>query len=104
MFRAVQALVRNKFIVIGAAALAFMLFGRSGDEVKKVNPWGSDAAQQAAISANTSLSDKALGAVAGAAKDYAGVDVGKVIPGNLRKDTIENWEKTGEAAKRANGN
>jgi len=104
MFRAVQVIVRNKFLVIGAAAVAFLVFGRSGDEVKSVSPWGSDSAQQEAASANTPLSEKAFGAVAGAAKTYAGVDISGVAPDKLRKDTLDNWSRTGEAAKQANGN
>jgi len=104
MFKAAQFIVRNKFVLIGAAVVGFLVFGRNGDEPKKVSPWGTDSAQAAAQSANTSLSDKALGAVAVAAKDYAGVDVAKVMPGTLRKDTVDNWQSTGEAAKKANGN
>lgn len=104
MFKAAQFIVRNKFVVIGAAVVGFLVFGRDGDETKKVNPWDNDTAQAAAHSANTSLSDKALGAVAVAAKDYAGVDVEKVMPGTLRKDAVDNWQSAGEAAKKANGN
>jgi len=104
MFKAAQFLVRNKFVLIGAAALAFLAFGRNGNENKPINPWGSDAAQAAQASASESLSAKAFGAVSGAAKQYAGVDIAGVVPDKLRKDTVDNWEKTGEAARRANGN
>lgn len=103
MFRAAQFIVRHKIAVIAVVAVGFIVFGRDG-EVKKVNPWDSDAAQQAAVDSNTGLADKAIGAAAGAAKQYAGVDVGKVLPGNLKKDTVDNWQSAGEAAKRANGN
>jgi hypothetical protein len=112
MFRAAQFIVRNKFVAIGAVAVGLLVFGRGNDEAKSVSPWDTDAAQQAAASANESLAGKALGKVAGAAKDYAGVDVGKVMPGvmpsvvpaNLRKQTTDNWQQTGDAARRANGN
>jgi len=104
MFRAVQFVVRNKFVFIGAAVAVFLMFGRGGEAPKAANPWGTDAAQQAAVAANESLTDKAVGAVAGAAKDYAGVDVSKVVPGNLRKTTVDNWQQTGDAARKANGN
>jgi hypothetical protein len=104
MFRAVQFIVRNKFVFIGAAVAVFLVFGRGGEPPKAVNPWGTDSVQQAAVAANESMSDKAVGAVASAAKDYAGVDVGKVLPGNLRKTTVDNWQQTGEAARKANGN
>lgn len=105
MFRAAQFIVRNKVVAIGALALGVIVFGRGGGEHKAVNPWGSDSAQAAAASANESLSDKAIGAVAGAAKTYAGVDIEKVLPGSkLRADTLDNWQRTGEAARKANGN
>lgn len=104
MFKAAQFLVRNKFVLIGAVAVGFIVFGRDGEEGKPVNPWGSDAVQAAQSSANESLSEKAFGAVAVAAKDYAGVDISGVAPDKLRKDTLDNWQKTGDAAKRANGN
>lgn len=104
MFRAAQFVVRNKFVLIGAMALGFIAFGRNGDESKPVSPWGTDAVQSAARADSESLSEKAFGAVAGAAKQYVGVDISGVAPDKLRKDTLQNWQQTGEAAKRANGN
>ena len=104
MFKAAQFVVRNKIVLVGAAVVGFIVFGRNGDETKPVSPWGTDQAQAAARSSSESFSDKALVAVAGAAKDYAGVDISGVAPDKLRKETLENWEKTGDAAKRANGN
>lgn len=103
MFRAAQFIVRHKIGVIAVVAVGVFIFGRGGEE-KKVNPWDSDAVQAEASESNRSLADKAIGAAAGAAKQYGGVDVGKVLPGNLRKDTVDNWQSAGEAAKRANGN
>lgn len=104
MFKAAQFIVRNKFVVIGAAALGVIVFGGSGEN-RAVSPWGSDSAQAAAASANESFTSKTLGAVAGAAKTYAGVDLDKILPGSkLRADTIDNWQRTGEAARKANGN
>lgn len=58
MFRAVQFVVRNKFVVIGAAVAIFVIFGRNPDEGKPVNPWGSDSVQAAQVSANEPLSEK----------------------------------------------
>ena len=104
MFKAAQFIVRHKIGAVAVAAIAVVVFGRGGDEQKPVNPWGTDAAQQAANEANTSMADKAIGMAAGAAKQYAGVDVGKVLPGSLRKDTVDNWQAASDAAKRANGN
>ena len=103
MFRAAQFVVRHKLVVAAVGVAAYAVFGRGG-EVKTANPWGTDTAQQAATEANTSLADKAIGAAAGAAKQYAGVDVDKVLPAKLRQDTVDNWQSAGEAAKRANGN
>lgn len=104
MFRAVQLVVRNKFVLIAVVAVAFIVFGRNGNEGKSINPWDSDSAQAAQASANESYSQKAFGAVAGAAKDYAGVDISGVAPDKLRSQTVDNWKKTGEAAERANAN
>ena len=104
MFRAAQFIVRHKIGVIAVIAIGVVMFGRGNDQPKAASPWDSDAVQQAAADSNTSLADKAIGAAAGAAKQYAGVDVGKVLPGNLKKDTVDNWQSAGEAAKRANGN
>lgn len=103
MFRAAQFIVRHKVGVVAVVAVGVFVFGR-GEQPKAVNPWDTDAVQQAASDSNRSLADKAIGVAAGAAKDYTGVDVGKVLPGNLRKDTVDNWQSAGEAAKRANGN
>jgi hypothetical protein len=104
MFRAAQFIVRHKIGVVAIAAIAFMVFGRSGNEHKAASPWDTDSVQQAAADANTSLADKALGAAAGAAKQYAGVDVEKVLPGTLKKQTVDNWQSAEDAARRANGN
>jgi len=109
MYRAAQFIVRNKVVVLAAAVGLFLVFGRTGDTVKKASPWDNDAAQAEAASSNQSLTSKAVGAVAGAAKDYAGVDVSKVLPEGvnptkLRDDTVNNWQSVGEAAKKANGN
>ena len=104
MFKAAQFIVRHKVGVVAVAAIAFVVFGRVGNETKTASPWDTDSAQAAAADANTSLADKAIGAAAGAAKQYAGVDVGKVLPGSLKKQTVDNWEAAGDAAKRANGN
>ena len=104
MYRAAQFVVRNKFVLIALAGGLFLLFGRGGEEQKPVNPWGSDSVQAAQASANRSVSDKAFGAVAGAAKSYAGVDISGVAPGKLARQSNDNWASAGEAAKRANGN
>jgi hypothetical protein len=103
MFKAAQFVVRHKIGVVAIVAIGFVVFGR-GNETKPVNPWGTDASQQAASEANTGLADKAIGVAAGAAKQYAGVDVEKVLPGSLHKDTVDNWQSAGDAARRANGN
>jgi len=103
MFKVAQIVVRHKLVVAAVAVAAYAVFGGKG-EVKKVNPWDTDSAQAAASEANTSLTDKAIGVAAGAAKHYAGVDVDKVLPGKLRQDTVDNWQAAGDAAKRANGN
>jgi len=104
MFRAAQFVVRHKIGVVAVIAIGVVVFGRSGER-QAVNPWDTDAVQQVAHDANTSLADRAIGAAAGAAKQYAGVDLGKVLPGSaLRKDTVDNWQATGDAARRANGN
>ena len=63
MFRAAQFIVRHKIGVVAIAAIAFMVFGRSGNEHKAASPWDTDSVQQAAADANTSLADKALGAL-----------------------------------------
>ena len=104
MFRAAQFIVRHKIGVVAVVAIGVFVFGRGNNDAKPVSPWDSDAAQQAAVASNTSLADKAIGAAAGAAKHYAGVDVGKVLPARLQKDTVDNWQAAGDAAKRANGN
>jgi len=108
MFRAAQFIVRHKVGVVAVVAIGVFVFGRGG-EGKQVNPWDSDSAQAAASASQTSLAGKAIGAAAGAAKDYAGVDVGKVLPASLQpqklqQDTVNNWQAVGDAAKRANGN
>lgn len=104
MFGAARWVVRHKILVIGAGAIGFLFFSQGGDERKSVSPWGSESAQQAAVSHNTPLSEKAFGAVAGAAKDYAGVDISAINPAKLQKSTTENWQSAADAAKRANGN
>ncbi|MBC2666188.1 hypothetical protein H7F51_11735 [Novosphingobium flavum] len=105
MFKVAQFLVRNKLVLIGAVAIGFMVFGRNASDDKPVNPWGDHAAQTAqASSSGDSMTGKAFGVVAGAAKQYAGIDIGGVAPDKLRQDTVDNWQKTGDAAKQANGN
>jgi len=103
MFRAAQFIVRHKIGFIAVVGVRVFVFGRGGDD-KAVNPWDSDAVQASSVQSNTSIADKALGAAAGAAKQYAGVDVNKVLPGKLKQDTVDNWQAAGDAAKRANGN
>jgi len=103
MFRATQFIVRHKIGFVAVVATGVFMFGRGGEQ-KAVKPWDSDAAQASVVQANTSIADKAIGVAAGAAKQYAGVDVYKVLPGTLRKDTVDNWQATGDAVKRANRN
>lgn len=103
MFKVAQAIVRHKVLVVGALVVGFVVFGQDGDEAKPSSPWGAQTAQQASAS-GPSMTDKAFGVVAGAAKDYAGVDIGAVAPDKLRKSTVANWENTADAARKANGN
>ncbi|MFA7588427.1 MAG: hypothetical protein WCY11_19945, partial [Novosphingobium sp.] len=91
MFKAAQFVVRNKVVLVGAAVVAFMVFGRNGDEPAKISPWDTDTARAAAASSRVSVTDKAFGAVAGVAKDYAGVDISSVAPNKLRDDTLNNF-------------
>jgi len=102
MFRAAQIVVRHKVLVVGALAVGFMVLGRNENEDKPVSPWATQSVAEAA--AKPSLTDRAFTAVAGAAKDYAGIDIGGVAPDKLRKSTVENWDNTADAARRANGN
>lgn len=105
MFGVARLVVRYKVLVIGALVAGFLFMG-GGDESKApVSPW--DAGSGEAVAASTdkdSLTGKAFDAVAGATKDYAGVDISAVNPAKLRKATVDNWHSVGDAAKNANHN
>ena len=82
MYRAAQWVVRHKVLVVAIGAAGFIFFGGNKEETKPANPWSSASASEVTVTRGSSsgdkksLTDKAIGAVSGVAKEYVGVDIG----------------------------
>ena len=101
MYRVAQWVVRHKVLVVAVGAAGFIFFGGNKEEQKPANPWSAGQTSEVAVvgsspGAKKSLTDKAIGAVSGVAKEYVGVDIGGV------KDTNDqNWAAVTDATKKA---
>ena len=73
---------------------------------KPANPWSASAPEQVAVATltkNGSVTSRAIGLVAGAAKKYVNVDIGGVNPSKLGDTTKQSFEKASDSMKQANG-
>ena len=104
MFRIAQWVVQNKVSLVAICVAFFMVFGGKKEAPKPANPWSANVGQVAAAPQDKSLTDKAMGAVAGAAKKYAGVDIGVVDPTKEQESTRENLAAAEAGVRSANGN
>ncbi len=100
MYRVAQWVVRHKVLVVAVGAAGFIFFGGNKEEQKPANPWSAGQSSEVAVvgssGAKKSLTDKAIGVVSSAAKEYVGVDIGGV------KDTNDqNWAAVTDATKKA---
>ncbi|PLK26332.1 hypothetical protein [Novosphingobium sp. TH158] len=100
MYRVAQWIVRHKVLVVGVAAAGFIFFGNDKPENDQPkNPWASGTAEAVVVhrgSDKESLTDKAVSAVSGVARDYAGIEIGEVKQANT-----DNWAAVTDAAKKA---
>ncbi len=106
MFRFAQWVVRHKVLVVAVGAAGFIFFGGEKETPQPSNPWSAGTAPQVAegsSSSKKSMASKAFGVVKGAAKDYAGVDLGGgVSAGALQEKTTDSWKSADAALKKAN--
>ncbi|MCW1402582.1 hypothetical protein OKA06_09660 [Novosphingobium sp. MW5] len=103
MYRAAQWVVRHKVLVVAIGAAGFIFFGGNKEQPKPANPWSSASAEEVTVVRGSSssgqkksLTDKAIGAVSGVAKDYVGVDIGGV-----KETNDQNWAAVTDATKKA---
>ncbi|MEO7384561.1 MAG: hypothetical protein ABIU18_06470 [Novosphingobium sp.] len=90
-------------VAIGAAV--FIFFGGRDEPAKPVNAWAVNAPDQVVQSTSSkkdSLTSKAFGVVAGAAKKYANVDIGGVNPAKLQEQTVGSFQSAEGGMKKAN--
>lgn len=104
MFRIAQWIVQNKVSLVAICVAFFMVFGGKKEAPKPANPWSANVEQVAVAPQDKSLTDKAIGAVAGAAKKYTGVDIGVVDPAKVQESTKENFAAAEAGMRSANGN
>lgn len=105
MFRFAQWIVRHKVLMVAIGAAVFIFFGGRDEPVKPANAWAVNAPVEVAQSSSSkknSLTSKAFGAVAGAAKKYANVDIGGVNPAKLQEQTVGNFQNAEDGMKKAN--
>ncbi len=107
MFRFAQWIVRHKVLAVAVCA-AFFIFTSGGDKenAKPANPWSANVPEQVAVASSpkdASVTSKAFGVVAGAAKKYANVDIGGVNPAKLGETTKQSFEQASDSMKQANG-
>jgi len=107
MFRIAQWIVRHKVLAIAVCAAVFIFAGGGKKEdAKPANPWAANVPEQVAVatpSKDASVTSKAIGLVAGAAKKYANVDIGGVNPAKLGETTKQSFEQASDSMKKANG-
>ncbi len=107
MFRFAQWVVRHKVLVVGVAAAGFIFFGGEKEAPQPSNPWAANTVPQVAEASSASkksMTSKAFGVVKGAAKEYAGVDIGGgMSAGELQEKTTDSWKSADAALKKANG-
>ena len=108
MFRFAQWIVRHKVLAVALVAAIFIFTGGGKkEEAKPANPWSANAPEQVAVAApakkSDSMTSKAFGVVAGAAKKYANVDIGGVNPAKLGETTKQSFEQASDTMKQANG-
>ncbi|MEJ6009447.1 hypothetical protein [Novosphingobium aquae] len=101
MYRVAQWVVRHKVLVVAVGAAGFIFFGGNKEDAKPANPWSAGTSEVAvsgssSSGAKKSLTDKAIGAVSGAAKEYAGIDLGEV-----KETNDQNWASVTDATKKA---
>lgn len=101
MYRVAQWVVRHKVLVVAVGAAGFIFMGGNKEEPKSANPWSAGTSEVAVAGSSSSgakksLTDKAIGAVSGVAKEYVGVDLGDVKEAN-----DQNWASVTDATKKA---
>lgn len=101
MYRVAQWVVRHKVLVVAVGAAGFIFFGGNKEQAKPANPWSAGQSSEVAMvgspsGAKKSLTDKAIGAVSGVAKEYVGVDLGEV-----KETNDQNWASVTDATKKA---
>ncbi len=105
MFGFAQWIVRHKVLMVAIGAAVFIFFGGRDEPVKPANAWAVNSTVQVADSTSSkkgSLTAKAYGVVAGAAKKYVNVDIGGVNPKKLQEQTVGNFENAENGMKNAN--
>ncbi len=107
MFRFAQWIVRHKVLAVALVAAVFIFTsGGKKEDAKPANPWSAKVPEPVAVAApskDASVTSKAIGLVAGAAKKYANVDIGGVNPAKLGDTTKASFEKASDSMKNANG-
>ena len=106
MFGFARWVTQHKVLVVAVFAAFFIFFGGKQEEVKPANPWSANAPEQVAVTSSSkkdSMTDKAFGVVAGAAKKYADVDISGVDPKKLQESTVSNFQGAEDGMKKANG-
>lgn len=102
MYRVAQWVVRHKVLVVAVGAAGFIFLGGNKEDAKPANPWSAGQTSDVAVSgssssgAKKSLTDKAIGVVSSAAKEYVGVDIGGV-----KETNDQNWASVTDATKKA---
>ncbi len=101
MFGFARAILRHKFLVIGAIALGIFFMSGNDDAAVPSSPWAANASAPVATSqaGKTSLTDKAL-KVADSAAKMAGVE--EYSPLALKDQAVGGFDKTQSAVAKVN--
>jgi len=106
MFKFAQSIVRHKVGVIAVIAFAVVLFSRDGQDqqAKPSSPWAAQSEPTPSFAAKKEedgLVSGMVGKAATAASDYLGEATG-INPAELKENTVDNWNNTADAMKKAN--
>ena len=102
MFRVAQWVVRHKVLVVGIGAAGLIFLGGNKQEAAQpANAWADSGSNKVMVTSSNSgsdksLTDKAIGAVSGVAKEYVGIDLGEV-----KETNTNNWTAATDATKKA---